>query len=236
MIDAFTYPHPRTRKAPPSQPQAPTGVLPISRVFSGEFLPLDMTRTVWSGPRCTGPAVIKSFQMYCQSHSNASQNGFEIGYSKEPVNQNAVDRALPKTWTTLTEIILQNFTSLNPGYAFLNESSPPDTFVRFREPLDLIIDQPFFYPVVVYVQRVGPVGFPYFWQLRLTEQVNRRSLALFPSAGQGPAHWTSRTTPVCATFHSSLAQARSCPCSTRRHRTPKHIRGTGRVTARPSTS
>lgn len=235
MLDAFTYPHPRHRKGEPSQPQVPTGNMPVTRYFTGRFAVQDQRRWTWSGPRLTGPAMLQSFDWYTQGHSSGLDQVFELGYALEPVNENAVARTLPRTWTTLTELRLNNVAPMAPPTFGFPDVTQPSVFVRWSERVELIVEQPFFYPVVSYQQQLGSIQ-PYTWSLRVTEQIDRRRLQLFRFAGQWPASRTNPTTPDCATSRCSPAPDRSSPCSTRPRRPRRRTPGTGSATHHRSRS
>jgi hypothetical protein len=235
MFDLATYPAPRTREAPPSFPQASTGTLPVVRYFSGQYTFVEQVRFTFSGPRLTGIGVFKNFSIYALSHGAGGQLNIELGYALEPVNENAVARTTPKKWTVLTELRTNNYAPPNAGATGLIDDTVPNTFIRYAEPLDLIVDQPFFYPVVSFWHNITGV-MPATWGYRIAEQVPRKNLQLFHCAGQGPAAMQTRPTPACAISRSSPASVRSSRCSTRRRPTASLSPGIGSATCRRTTS
>lgn len=176
MIDAGTYPAPRLKRiGGESLPSVALTPLPRSRVFSWvENVTATSRRTV-SGPRCQGPALLKDCSWYLGTHSAAFNVTVEVGYALNAVTEAGVPLATVRPYTVLNELI-DPFAqvSASAGVGFIDEGQP-STNVRWKEPLDLIVDLDQFFPVLAVVNGSANAQL-WHGQLRVVEGILRTAL------------------------------------------------------------
>jgi hypothetical protein len=182
-MDTTSYPRAREdREAALTVPQ-PEGIeLPRVRLMTWIIrVGPGAVRSSASLNRCRGPAMLRDCSWYAQLAHLGQQGVFvEIGYSTSPVLENNVVTTLPRPYTKLVELINPfNLAQVGQG-AGLVDASTPDTFIRWKEPLDLFVDVPEFYPVIAWYQIIGVPAQNYFGQLRVTEQIHRVAAQRFP--------------------------------------------------------
>ena len=175
-LDPATFPRLRTKRIGGELltvgTQAP---LPRSRVFSWAMTQTANTRRTVSGPRCQGPALLKDFSWYISAHAATVNVTFEIGYAKVSVTEAAVALATIRPYTVLTEIIDPSALVAGGAGQGLIDASTPGTAVRWKEPLDLIVDEPEFFPVVACCNVTATTQLAH-GQLRVVEGILRSAL------------------------------------------------------------
>lgn len=230
--DLRSYPAPRERQASPELPDDPSVQLPRVRAFAFAFsIGAAHGRTTVSGPRCRGPAMLRDVSFYTTNHSGGALAGFEFGYATAPVSENNVALATPRPYVNLTELLDPFGITSTVPYKGMPDPSSPNTFTRFHEPLELLVEQLDFYPVIAFWNNFTVAAQLYHGTLRVEEQLDRNRLRFFPSAGQWPAPRPSRI-PACASSICSRAPGRSSRCSSHRQRSSPRIAGTGSATGR----
>jgi hypothetical protein len=176
VIESDTYPRARLKRiGAGTSTSTELTPLPRTRVFSWIETSTANSRRTVSGPRCQGPGLLKDISWYLSTHSGGAAVTIEIGYSPVPVTEAGVALGTVRPYTLLTELI-DPFAQLTAGAgAGLVDSSIPNTNVRWKEPLDLIIDQSDFFPVVSFVNATVNGQFVH-GNLRVVEGILRTAL------------------------------------------------------------
>jgi len=177
--DLDNYPRPRKRGV--GVDLADLGVpapAPRMRYFPFHFAQGGPFRWSFSLGRVRGPAIIKGLELYPHAGGDPPSITLEVGTAQLPVNEVNAPLGSPKPYLCLTEF--HDPFGLTAGAAGdgIPLGTMPNTHTRYQIPLDLIVTEGEFYPVIA-TCNAGAAVFSITGALRVLEAVDPEALRFF---------------------------------------------------------
>jgi hypothetical protein len=177
-FDLGNFPKARSKRSgpPPSSARAedlfenPAGAAPRMRIFPFAWNETASSRRTISGKMCRGPALYKSIQLGTSALVSPISKTVEVGIASSRVTENGVALTTPRPYTLMLELVdpfLQIASAAGQGFP-IHTTNP--LLRDYIMPLDLVIYDAEFYPVVSLWNNTGNVQ---QWQgnIRVLEQV-----------------------------------------------------------------
>ena len=181
MLELGSYPLARPDRQPaPRLPEYSNAHHARGRVWSWLLTTVASRRVTISGPLCHGPAMLRSCSFFGTTHESTGGMNVAIGYHTSPVTEAGVLNTVARPYTTLTELLNpENLVSQQNAKGFV-EGFIPGTLTHWAEPLDFIVTEPTFFPVISISTIAFITAELYTGQLRLTEAAPRAALGRYP--------------------------------------------------------
>lgn len=153
-------------------------VAPRMRVFPFFFDMAATRRQSFSLGRCSGPAIIKGIEINPGTGQSPPASTIEIGTSPVPVLETNANLALARPYNNLIELADPFALITGPSGDGLPNFTIPNTHVRYERPLDIVVLDAQFFPVIASINNsAGAASFS--GVLRVLEGVNPEAVRFF---------------------------------------------------------